>query len=159
MRGAFDGSAWQGLVDSLPEGYVKNDTGFAIPSVLRAQVYSDSSWVVVGASGGVQVTSGEVVMSFGGTGYAADSSGHVTESQDYRAARTLFDLLVRAKETTKAHGTLAAGVEETVTRTSANGVVECVLYRTHKGEPFQEEEYADCNFHRPFSASMTRECL
>jgi hypothetical protein len=158
MKGDFDASAWQGLVDSLPQGQVTSDVGFAVPSVLRAQVYDTSSWVTVGESAKVRVSSGDTTMSFGGTGYPADSSGKVTEVADYRAARKLFDLFVRANESKKMQQTQAAGVQETITRTSVNGKVECVLWRQDVGGQFPRED-AYCTFHGLSGASMTKDCL
>ena len=158
LKGEFDASAWQGLVDSLPQGQVASDVALNLPSVLRAQVYDNSSWVTVGESASVRVESGGVVMSFGGTGYPADSSGKVTELADYRAARQLFDLFVRAQETKKTQQTVGAGVQETLTRTSANGKVECVLGRQDVGGHFPKED-AFCAFRGVSGARMTRDCL
>lgn len=158
MRGDFDASAWEALVASLEEGQVKGEVTFALPSVLRAQVYDDSSWVVVGASARVAVASGGAEMSFGGTCYPADSSGKVTETADYRAARQLFDLFVRAKETKQSVQTVGAGAQETLRRTSANGKLECVLYRQDAAGKFPRED-AFCTFHGLRGASVTRECL
>ncbi len=158
MKGEFDSSAWEGLVASLADGQVKSDVSFALPSILRANVYDTSSWVTVGASGSVRASAGDVALSFGGTGYPPDSSGKVTEVADYRAARTLFDLLVRAKETTKTQATVAAGTDETVTRTSSNGRVECALYRQGVGTQFPRED-AYCTFHGLAGSTIERECL
>lgn len=158
MKGTFDSSAWEGLVSSLADGQVKSDVSFALPSILRANVYDDSSWVIVGASARVSVGAADAAMSFGGTGYPPDSSGKVTEVADYRAARGLFDLLVRATETTKTASTVAAGMDETVTRMSANARVECVLYRQGIGTQFPRED-AYCTFHGLVGSTIERNCL
>lgn len=158
MKGDFDASAWQGLVDSLPQGQVTSDVRFDVPSVLRAQVYDTSSWVTVGESANVRVSSADTTMSFGGTGYPADSSGKVTELADYRAAKTLFDLFVRAHESKKTQQTQGAGAQETIARTSVNGKVECVLWRQGVGGQFPRED-AYCTFHGLSRASMTKDCL
>ena len=73
MKGDFDASAWQGLVDSLPQNQVQSDTGFSLAGILRAQVYENSSWVTVGESASLSLYGQDKVMSFGGTGYPPDS--------------------------------------------------------------------------------------
>ncbi len=158
VKGDFDAGEWQALTDSLAPGRVTSDVSFAIPGVLRAQVYDTSSWVTVGQSARISVSNNDSVMSFGGTGYPADSSGKVTETADYRAARSLFDALVRATEVTKSQPTLAAGTEVTVTRTSQNGKLACVLYRQGVGTQFPRED-AYCEFHALAGASLTHDCL
>lgn len=157
MKGSFDASAWQGLVDSLPPNYVKSVVGFTVPSVLRAQVYENSSWVTIGGSVRVEVDSKDSIMTVGGTRYPADSSGHVTELADYQLTRRLFDLLVRANETKKTESTLAAGDVETVTRASANTKVECVTVRSGIGGVSPREDVL-CKFHSLLAASNGTDC-
>ena len=130
----------------------------SLAGILRAQVYDTSSWVTVGESARVHVSSQDNALSFGGTGYPPDSSGKATETADYRAARNLFDALVRAKKVTTVNQTFAAGIEETATRTSLNGKVDCVLFRHDVGTQFARED-AYCEFHGLKMASITHECL
>jgi hypothetical protein len=158
MKGEFDESEWQGLVDSLPQNRVASDVVFALPGALRAQVYETSSWVTVGESAQVRLSPQDDVLSFGGTDYPPDSSGRVTETADYKAARQLFDALVRAQEIGKSQPTVAAGSEETITRTSLNGKVDCVVFRQGVGTPFLRED-AYCEFHHLLGASITHDCL
>ncbi len=158
MRGDFDASVWQGLVDSLPEALVVSDLELAMPSVLRAQVYDNSSWVLLGESATVSTALGDLVLSFGGTGYPVDSGGKATELGNYKAARHLFDAFVRATETKDTHETLAAGIQETTRRISANGKVDCTLSRQDAGGASQRDDVY-CSFHGLMRASMTRDCL
>lgn len=158
MKGDFDASGWEGLLDSLAQNQVHSDTTFSLPGILHAQVYDNSSWLTVPQSARVRISAQDSVMSFGGTGYPPDSSGKVTETADYEAARSLFEALVRAKETTESHQTLAAGIQETVTRTSLNGKVSCVLFRQGVGTQFPRED-AYCEFHGLLGASITHDCL